>query len=79
VPERADEIAALWRHYGHAVEVAPRAKGMTMNADAERIQFDTKTIDFFWSHGFGAWRAIEVYPPALVFATVTGMPLDWLR
>lgn len=76
VPERADEISGLWSQYGHAVEVAPSAKGVTMNADATRIKFDTKTIDFFWLLGFSAWRAIEVYSPAVVLATVTGIPLD---
>lgn len=76
VPERADEISALWSQYGHAVEVAASSTGVTMNADATRIRFDTKTIDFFWLLGFSAWRAIEVYSPALVLATVTGMPLD---
>lgn len=76
VPERADEISSLWSQYGHAVEVTPSTKGVTMNADATRIQFDTKTIDFFWLFGFSAWRAIEVYSPALALATMTGMPLD---
>lgn len=76
VPERDDEISFLWTQYGHAVEVAPNAKSVTMNANATRIQFDTKTIDFFWLLSFSAWRAIEVYSPALVLATVTGMPLD---
>ena len=76
VPERADEISGLWSRYGHAVEVAPSAKGVTMNADASRIKFDTKTIDFFWLLGFSVWRAIEVYSPALLLATATGMPLD---
>lgn len=76
VPERAGEISTLWSQYGHAVEVAESTRGVTMNADATRIQFDTKTIDFFWLLGFSAWRAIEVYSPALVLATVTGMPLD---
>lgn len=76
VPERADDISGLWSQYGHAVEVAPSTKGVTMNADAARIQFDTKTIDFFWLLGFSAWRAIEVYAPALVVATSSGMPLD---
>lgn len=76
VPERADEISRLWTKYGHAVEVVPSAKGMTMNADDERIQFDIKTIDFFWLLGFSAWRAIEVYAPALVVATSTGIPLE---
>lgn len=76
VPERADEICGLWSQYGHAVEVAPSAKGVTMNADATRIQFDTKMIDFFWLLGFSAWRAIEVYLPALTHATRNGKSLD---
>ena len=73
VPERADEISGLWSQYGHGVEVAPSTKGVTMKADDKRIQFDTKTIDFFWLLGFSAWRAIEVYSPALLVATWTGM------
>lgn len=76
IPERADDISRLWSEYGHAVEVAPSAKGVTMNADDERIQFDTKTIDFFWLLGFSVWRAIEVYAPALVVATSSGIPLE---
>lgn len=55
VPERADEISGLWRRYGNVVEVAPNTKGVTMNADATRIKFDTKTIDFFWLLGFSTW------------------------
>lgn len=76
VPERADEISALWSQYGHAVEVAPSTKGVTMNADARRIQVDTKTIDFFWLLGFSTWRAVEVYAPAVELATATGIPLN---
>ena len=76
IPERAGEISSLWSRYGHAIEVAPSTKGITMNADASRIKFDTKTIDFFWLLGFSVWRAIEVYSPALLLATATGMPLD---
>jgi hypothetical protein len=76
IPERADEISGLWRQYDHAVEVAPSSKGVMMNADATRIKFDTKTIDFFWLLGFSAWRAIEVYSPAVVLSTMFGTPLD---
>lgn len=76
VPERANDISGLWRQYGHAVEVAPSAKGVTMNATAKRTRFDTKTIDLFWLLGFSAWRAIEVYAPALVVATSSGISLD---
>ena len=76
VPERADEISGLWSQYGHAVEVAPSRKGVTMNANGKRIQLDTKTIDLFWLLGFSSWRAIEVYAPALVVATSSGISLD---
>ena len=76
VPERANEISRLWSQYDPAIEVAPSAKGVTMNADSARIKFDTKTIDFFWLLGFSGWRAIEVYSPALLLAALTGLPLD---
>lgn len=76
VPERANEIGGLWTAHGPGVEVAPSAQGATINATSKRIKFDTKTIDFFWLFGFSAWRAIEVYAPALALATVTGVSLE---
>jgi len=60
VPERADDLSRLWLEHGHDVEVAPSARGSTMNANSKRIKFGTKTIDFFWLLGFSASRAIEV-------------------
>ena len=75
VPERASDISNLWRQYGPAVEVVQSTTGVTMNANDERIQFNTKTIDFFWLLGFSLWRAIEVYSPAMVLATSSGMTL----
>ena len=76
VPERADEISRLWRSHGHEVDVAPSSVGSTMEATSKRIRFDTKTIDFFWLIGFSAWRAIEVYAPALTVATLTGATVE---
>ena len=76
VPERANDISSLWRQYGPAVEVVQSTTGVTMNANDERIQFNTKTIDFFWLLGFSLWRAIEVYSPAMVVATSCGITLD---
>lgn len=76
VPERAEEISKLWLDHGHAVEVAPNAQRSTMNATSKRIKFDTKTIDFFWLIGFSAWRAIEVYAPALTLAVVNGGTIE---
>lgn len=76
VPEKDDEICRLWEAHGHAVEVAPSGPGLTLNATSKRIKFDTKTVDFFWLLGFAYWRAIEVYAPAVVLATTTGMSVD---
>jgi hypothetical protein len=76
VPEKGDELCRLWTTHQHAVEVAPSGAGLTLNATSKRIKFDTKTVDFFWLLGFAAWRAIEVYAPALVLATSTGVSID---
>jgi hypothetical protein len=76
VPERADEISSLWTKYAPAVQVAPNAVGMTMNANRHRIRFDTKTIDLFWLLGFSAWRSIEVYSPALKITMLSGLTID---
>lgn len=76
VPERTDDISSLRSEYGHAVEVVPSTTSVTMNANDKRIQFNTKTINFSWLLGFSAWRALEVYSPALVVATASGISLD---
>jgi len=76
VPEKDVELCRLWKEHGHDVEVHSSGPGLTMNANIKRIKFDTKTIDFFWLLGFGAWRAIEVYAPALALSSVLGLPLD---
>jgi hypothetical protein len=47
-----------------------------MNANRHLVHFDTKTIDLFWLLGFGAWRPIEVYAPALVIAIASGLTID---
>jgi hypothetical protein len=47
-----------------------------MNANRHRVRFDTKTIDLFWLVGFGAWRSIEVYSPALVITMLFGLTID---
>lgn len=69
VPEKAEELCRLWVKFGHDVEVAPSAKGATMNATSRRIKFDTKTIDLFWLVGFSVWYAIELYTPAIMVST----------
>lgn len=76
VPERADEIAALWAQYAPAVEVAPSRQGLTMEADKEKIRFDVKTAEIFWLIGFSAWRSIETYTPVVVLGPSAQVPID---
>ncbi|HHB9365820.1 TPA: phage exclusion protein Lit family protein [Enterobacter roggenkampii] len=76
VPENADELCQTWKSYKHTVELAKDAHGSTMNATSRRIEFDSKTIDFFWLFGFSSWLTIETYSPALVKACLEGMTLE---
>ncbi len=70
VPERKDEIAALWKRYNPDVILVADAKRITLNADKDRITFDAKTMDVFWLIGFSGWKAIECYSP-LVFCSAS--------
>ncbi|EKH2304531.1 hypothetical protein O4M28_004014 [Escherichia coli] len=76
VPENADELCQTWKSYKHTVELAEDALGSTMNATSRRIEFDSKTIDFFWLFGFSTWFTIETYAPALVKACLLGVTLE---
>jgi hypothetical protein len=40
VPERRDDIKALWERYNPDLVVVTDAKRVTLNADKHRIQFD---------------------------------------
>lgn len=68
VPERVEEIEALWRHYQPQVVVVENRSGITLNASRERIEFDPKTADVFWLVGFSGWRAIECYSPHVILS-----------
>ncbi|GAB3681980.1 peptidase U49, Lit peptidase [Salinisphaera aquimarina] len=72
VPERRDEIRALWRQYHPKVIVAKDAKRVTLNATKDRIKFDTKTMEVFWLIGFSGWRAIECYSPHVIGSAASG-------
>lgn len=76
VPENADELCQNWKDYKHTIDVANSSHGSTMNATSKRIQFDSKTIDFFWLFGFSSWLAIETYSPALITASLLNITLE---
>jgi Peptidase U49 len=72
VPERKDEIETLWTKYNPDVLLVADAKRVTLDADKDRIRFDTKTIDVFWLIGLSGWRAIECYSAAVLLSAASG-------
>lgn len=78
VPERANEIDALWSRYHPRVVVVGDRSGITLDATRERIEFDPKTVDVFWLIGFSGWRAIECYSPHVIISASYGMTLQEL-
>lgn len=76
VPERHDEILALWERYDPEVIVVQDAKHITLNATEDRIKFDAKTMDVCWLIGFGAWRAIECYSPHVIVSAASGQAIE---
>lgn len=78
VPERANEIDALWDRYHPQVVVIQSRSGITLNATKDRIEFDPKVVDVFWLIGFSGWRAIECYSPHVIVSAHYGMTLQEL-
>lgn len=78
VPERSNEIDALWGRYHPQVVVVGNRSGITLNATQERIEFDPKTVDVFWLIGFSGWRAIECYSPHVILSAACGRTLQEL-
>ena len=71
VPERLSQLRDLWTTYDPAVELVEDRKGITLNANKDRIAFDAKTKDVFWMIGFAGWKAIEIYSPLVLVSTAT--------
>jgi hypothetical protein len=76
VPERRDEIRALWERYDPKVIVVQDAKHITLNATKDRIKFDAKTMDVFWLIGFSGWHAIECYGPHVMVSEASGQTIE---
>ena len=71
VPERVDELTVIWNRFS-VCRSSARKKGITMNANKERIQLDNKTLRVVWLIGFSAWKAIECYSPWVIFSSKFG-------
>src|SRR5260370_6672929 len=75
VPERSNEIDALWSKYAPALVLVEDVGRITLAADKNHIEFDAKTMDVFWLIGFSSWRAIECYSPLVILSFQTGQPV----
>lgn len=78
VPERREEITAMWEYYSPKVIIAQDAKHITLNANKERIKLDAKTMEVFWLIGFSGWRAIECYSPHVICSAASGQKVETL-
>jgi len=76
VPERANEIAQIWKDCRPQVQLIQASSGIKLEADKDVIVFDDKTMTLFWLIGFSGWKAIETYAPAVVGAVTDGLPVD---
>jgi hypothetical protein len=76
VPERRDEILALWERYNPEVIDVQDAKRITLNATKDRIKFNAKAMEVFWLTGFSGWRAIECYSPHVIVSAASGQPIE---
>ena len=72
VPEREEELMALWARYNPDVVLVADARRVTLNATKDRIAFDAKTMDVFWLIAFSGWRAIECYSPHVILSAANG-------
>jgi tetraacyldisaccharide-1-P 4'-kinase len=59
VPERSADIKSLWQKYDPDVVLVDDAKKVTLNADKERITFDSKTMDVSGSSALPAGRLLS--------------------
>lgn len=75
-PERKSELNALWQRYNPDFKIAEDGKNTHFNADAQRVQFDHKTLRLFWLLGFTGWKVLECYSPAVVCSVAASQPLD---
>ncbi len=80
VPERIEEVKAWWQKYSPEVWLLPDAKGITLNANKDRIAYDRKLMDVFWLICFSGWKAIECYIPHVVGSVAFGGTVaDWIK
>ncbi|MEX0916171.1 MAG: phage exclusion protein Lit family protein [Wenzhouxiangellaceae bacterium] len=78
VPERREDIQALWSQYDPKVVLVQDGKHITLDATKNRIKFDAKSWDVFWLIGFSGWRAIECYAPLVKISAWTDTPINSL-
>jgi hypothetical protein len=65
-PERADDLAEIWREYDPRFCISRDSKGVQLSANSERVLFDHKTMCVYWLLAFAGWRALECYCPAVL-------------
>ena len=76
VPERRDEMKALWERYHPEAIVTQDANHITLKASKDRITFDAKTMEVFWLIGFSGWQAIKCYSPHVIASAALSTTIE---
>ena|SRR5215469_1701574 len=61
VPERRDDLNALWRLYSPQFRLWSDRAGFVMQTGCGAVCFTQRTLLQIWLLGFAAWRAVEAY------------------
>ncbi|MGA3259678.1 MAG: phage exclusion protein Lit family protein [Bryobacteraceae bacterium] len=76
-PERADELAALWRQFALNFDTIQDKPGFDIKGGAfGSVIFTPRTLHQIWLLGFAAWRAFEAYGGILQILPALGLPYD---
>ena len=78
VPERSNEIRALWQQYNPDIIVEQNSRCIKLQASMKRIVFEPKTMQVFWLICFSGWKAIECYSPHVKRSVCSDKTIDTL-
>jgi hypothetical protein len=72
VPERTEELSAMWDAYSPVFRLTEDRPGFRMQASPYGILFTTRTMHVIWLLGFAAWKAVYSYGAVFLVSRVDG-------
>ncbi len=76
VPERREEVLAIWDHAVAGVDVVPDTDRILFSTHQRRIRLSLRAIDICWVVGFSSASALISYGPYVRIAIDTGQTIE---